>query len=331
MSAANTSGMSTQAFDETQHPREQTGKFATKAVSDAVGGLDALAGPATDQPPSYARSADRPDPANWQYPWGAPRFDAITAYDDVAGTYTIGDDLHVRAPGNAPSHWIDTARPVLASLHRAGLTGEVRCQSEGDHYAGAREEWGLRTVLPGSKDAVYFRVNSSFGQTGISVRGDVERFLEAKDFADVDQDELDAAVEDVARAGALIDIWRQQVAASEATRGYAVSRPFYREARGEPGAAQLVIDTSGLTDVVVTFKGGAVAGAESFKAGKPQTGVDREQAMAAVGRAMGLAGGKRAGVPAKVEAMLAAAAETYCHPSVVSLLAARRRARGVTR
>lgn len=79
------------------------------------------------------------------------------------------------------------------------------------------------------------------------------------------------------------------------------------------------------------FEGGAVTEVESFKAGRPQVGVDREQVMAAVGRAMGLAGGKRAGVPAKVEAMLSAAAETGARPAVVSLLAARRRARGVAR
>lgn len=34
--------MSTQQFDDSQHPREQTGKFATKPVSDAAGGMDAL-------------------------------------------------------------------------------------------------------------------------------------------------------------------------------------------------------------------------------------------------------------------------------------------------
>lgn len=34
--------MSTQAFDETQHPREPGGKFETKPVSEAPGGLDAL-------------------------------------------------------------------------------------------------------------------------------------------------------------------------------------------------------------------------------------------------------------------------------------------------
>lgn len=34
--------MSTQAHDEALHPRETTGKFATKPTSDAAGGLDAL-------------------------------------------------------------------------------------------------------------------------------------------------------------------------------------------------------------------------------------------------------------------------------------------------
>lgn len=38
--------MSTQSFDESLHPREQTGKFATKDVADAAGGLDALDSPA---------------------------------------------------------------------------------------------------------------------------------------------------------------------------------------------------------------------------------------------------------------------------------------------
>lgn len=38
--------MNTQQHDESLHPREQTGRFATKAVTDAPGGLDALAAPA---------------------------------------------------------------------------------------------------------------------------------------------------------------------------------------------------------------------------------------------------------------------------------------------
>lgn len=44
---ANTSGMSTQTFDEAQHPRETGGQFATKAVGEATGGMDALAPDAT--------------------------------------------------------------------------------------------------------------------------------------------------------------------------------------------------------------------------------------------------------------------------------------------
>lgn len=39
---ANTRGMSTQTFDESQHPRETGGKFAAKPVSEVPGGLDAL-------------------------------------------------------------------------------------------------------------------------------------------------------------------------------------------------------------------------------------------------------------------------------------------------
>lgn len=230
--------MSTQAFDETRHPRETTGKFASKAVDGAACGLDAFAA-AADQPPSFPRSADRPDAENWQSPWGVARFDAITAYDDAAGTYTIGDDLHVRAPANAPSYWIDTARPVLASLHRAGLTGGVRCQSAGNHYAGAREEWEFRTS-PQAGDKVHVRVMDTLDRKSVTITGAINRFVEAKDHRPLEQSELDAAFEDVVRAGAVIDTWRQQVAASEATRGYAVSRPFYPEVRGEPGSSQLV-------------------------------------------------------------------------------------------
>lgn len=40
--AANTNGMSTQPHDEAAHPRETSGKFTTKPVTEAMGGLDAF-------------------------------------------------------------------------------------------------------------------------------------------------------------------------------------------------------------------------------------------------------------------------------------------------
>lgn len=45
---ANTRVMTTSQHDESLHPREATGKFATKPVTEASGGMDALAAPSPD-------------------------------------------------------------------------------------------------------------------------------------------------------------------------------------------------------------------------------------------------------------------------------------------
>jgi len=53
--------------------------------------------------------------------------------------------------------------------------------------------------------------------------------------------------------------------------------------------------------------------------------------LANLGRRMGLPGGRRAGVPDQVEAMLCAAAATGTHPDVAWLKANQARARAVER
>lgn len=295
------------------------GQFATgtRAEPDV-----ALAAPAT--PASYARSADRPDADTWHHPGWVPRGDAITAYDDTVGTYTIGDTLHVHAPFADDSYWVDYARPVLASLRRAGLSGTTSCYETGGHDARYDQEWQLQAPLLPDRGEVYFRVGKGVGRTFVSVRGKVDRYVESTGtLAELDQDELDSAVEDVVRAEALVDGWEKQLRRSGALRAYAVNRPSLSEDRDRPGVTEMRIRTSGMTDVVASIEGGKVTGVRQVKAGTHQPEIDREQAMATVGRAMGLTGGKRAGVPGKVEAMLAAAADTDSHPAVVKLLAAR--------
>ncbi|WP_265523619.1 hypothetical protein [Oerskovia flava] len=42
--------MDTRTFDETVHPRESTGRFATKGTTEAEGGLNALRGDGDDRP-----------------------------------------------------------------------------------------------------------------------------------------------------------------------------------------------------------------------------------------------------------------------------------------
>ena len=64
-------------------------------------------------PPAQLTSSDGIE--GYQHPRHVARFDAITAFNDDDGTYTIGDDLNAQATGMLSSRWIDSAGPLLAA------------------------------------------------------------------------------------------------------------------------------------------------------------------------------------------------------------------------
>jgi hypothetical protein len=87
-------------------------------------------------------------PADHHFPRYVARVDALTAFDDDDGTYTIGDDLHVDFSGLAASdRWIGPARTVLAQLHRAGFVGQAQAHCS-DYLAGGTDNWVLRLTTP---------------------------------------------------------------------------------------------------------------------------------------------------------------------------------------
>lgn len=89
--------MSTQRFDETEHPREETGKFATKPVSEVAGGMDAFA--AVEHEPEPEDEAPAEDTRDWgsldhikrgsRTPWG-PAQTVVTVAPGIVQLDTAG-------------------------------------------------------------------------------------------------------------------------------------------------------------------------------------------------------------------------------------------------
>ena len=277
-------------------------------------------------PSPYPRSADRPDAGTWQYPVSVPRFDALTAYDDVAGTYTIGDDLHVRAPSGAPTYWIGTVRPLLAQLHRAGRTGNATA-----HGAGFRDDgWHLELVtLSGRTLSVDVRSDPS--HQGIHFVGQTSAGAGTYDGTLIPQDAVDAAALRVVTADALIATWRTQVVAAVGGKAWRTGLAFVPHSPN-PTPTLTVRPQVGQVDTHVTFgPDGQVATIRESKGSDWDLGTPREFALANLGRRIGLTGGRRAGVPARVESMLTATAATNTHPDVAWLKANQARAQATDR
>jgi len=295
------------------------GQFAATARTEAAVDLEAPG------PLSYPRSCDRPDSDTWQYPAGVARFDALTAYDDQAGTYTIGDDLHIKAPPGANTYWIGAARSPLAQMHRAGLTGHAAA-----YGTGWRDEEGWRLDLStpsGQHLAVETRSDHSY--QAILFSGQLSAVAESRDYTPISQDTVDAAALRVVTAGALIHGWRTQVEAAvgdQAWKSRVVFVPSFQAPDGPP--AMTIRPQVGQVDTHVTFGPvGEVATIRESRGLDRDLGTPRELALANLGRRIGLPGGRRAGVPAQVEAMLTVTGATDTHPDVIWLKANQARAR----
>lgn len=319
--------MSTAAASRARQPKGVPvgGQFSTGAHPENATSLTA----AQPEPTSYPRSADRPDADTWQFPGSVPRFDALTAYDDEAGTYTIGDDLHIEALSRHDRGWIDSARRELASLHRAGLTGDATAELP---LFDAPDNWRLKVTTPSGSD-LYIYVEGDGERTSISVVGAIHGGVSASEYKTTDQDALDVVVRRVVEAGALVDGWKQQVGGAlgeEAWRGRHCHLAHYTPMEGP--MSMTIRPSVGRVDTVASFNDGQLVDlSERVDGGARAASTDREQILADLGRRLEIKGGRRAGVPAKVEEMLAAAADTAHHPDVLWVDANQARARAVER
>jgi hypothetical protein len=148
----------------------------------------------------------------------------------------------------------------------------------------------------------------------------------------VDQDALDVVVRRVVEAGALVDGWKQQIGASpgeEAWRGRNSPLDYYTTMEGP--LSMTIRPSVGRVDTVASFNDGQLVNLAERVDGNRTASTDREQILANLGRRLNIRGGRLAGVPAKVEAMLAAAADTAHHPDVLWGDANQARARAVER
>ena len=280
-------------------------------------------------PLSYPRSSDRPDPGVWQHPPGVARFDALTAYDDGNGEYTIGDDLHITAPFGARSHWIDTARYPLTQLHRAGLTGHGVASGTGFRD----DRWHLDLVTPSGR-TLHIEVEGDGRYQGIYFTGPPTVGAASHDGTPPGQDDLDAAALRTVTDGALVDGWRTQVEAAVGPDKAWKSRAAFvmRPRTGDSPPTLTIRPQVGQVDTHVTFApDGQIATIRESKGFTRDLGTPRELALANLGRRIGLAGGRRAGVPAQVEQMLTATGAVNDHPDVTWLKTNQARARAIPR
>ena len=311
---------------EAQHPRvgagtKDGGQFTATARPEA----DVTLSP-PDAP--IPRSADRPDADTWQHPQSAARAAAITAYDDEAGWATIGDELTVRYPASHRSAWVDRAREQLAGLRAAGLTGEMTTHPRTDPYGyyGSPESWDGEMVLPSGAKLLVFGGPSDFDRRRQWVKvagpsGNGWYAEAAQESGRLDQAEVDHAVEEAVRAHALLDGWRRQVAHAGVPSWHAL-------ARVENGRSTLRIEPLGPTmpDMLVRFEGEQILEIAVQRRGERPVPVPNEtDALVQLGRRIGLLGGRKAGVPARLRSMLQAAARTDEHPDVIWLMANRSR------
>ena len=311
---------------EAQHPRAEAGttaggQFTVKARTEADVTL-----PPPDAP--ILRSADRPDPETWQHPRSAPRTEAITAYDDEAGWATIGDELTVRYPASRGARWIDHARAQFAALRAAGLVGQIVAAPRTEPYGiyDSPRSWSGEMVLPSETRLIVYGGPADLDQRRQSVKvagpsGNGWYVEAGADFGELDQGEVDRAVEEAVRAHALLDRWRRQVVQAGVPSWHAF-------ARVEDGRSTLRIEPRGpsVPDMLVRFEREQVVEIAVQRRGERPVPVPNEtDALVQMGRRIGLLGGRKAGVPDRLRSMLEAAACTDEHPDVVWLLANRAR------
>jgi len=278
-------------------------------------------------PPRLTSSDGVPD---YQFPRNALRRDALTAFDDDGGTYTIGDDLHVRAGGLLSHWWVDSARRMLAQLHRAGFAGQAKAYSEDGHW-GREDEWVLRVELPsGAFLTAEVRTEASGNDNlGISCRGHLAGVPSGGDYSGVDQEALDASVRRVLELHAIESTWESSVRAASA-KPFDVGSILVRET--DDGGMYLALEPYAgrafstlafvdaqhqVTRVVEVFRGDHAAHwAAITDTGASDPG-QTSKAMANLGRRIGL--GRGALVANQVHELLAGALDTASAPDLVWL------------
>lgn len=263
------------------------------------------------------RSSDRPNADTWQHPRGVPRFDAITAYDDEASTATIGDDLHVHYFWNMSSHWIDIARPILAQLHRAGVSGHLETYASSDS-SGQPDlgEWRSAVHLP-SGAKVYVGVSQHYRQ---------EKFMHVNDpgiaaatapeYGDFGQADVDALVEQSVRASAMQRSW------GSASRAVSGPRRGWQSGHVLSVSAERSVLRIGAknTSFLARYEGQQLVSLTEERDSETDP-------YAQLARIMNITGGKRGGAHDKVRQALEVAGRTDEHEDVAFIMAGRERAR----
>jgi hypothetical protein len=268
---------------------------------------------------------------DYRFPHYAERRDALTAFDDEAGTYTIGEDLHLRTRGMLGRYWVDSARPILAQLHRAGFAGDGEVYSTGG-WPGDDSDWVLRVQVP-SGALLTAEARTAMGSaSNVGVLCGWHRSGSEPDPASpwaVDQGALDAAVRHVLELNAIESRWTA-IARSSSSKPYNVGSVSVHDLAGaakylslEPHAGRafstlVTVDAAGdVQDVVEIGRydrdatWAVISGAHASAPGESR------KAMANLGRRLGL--GRGADVPDRVEQMLGSALHTASAPDLLWL------------
>ena len=279
-------------------------------------------------PPPRLTSSD--GVADYQFPRDIERRDALTAFDDDEGTYTIGDDLQVRTTGVLTHWWVDSARPMLARLHRAGFAGNGEAYS-GSGHPGDEGNWVLRVAVPSGALLTAECRESLAGDVNVGVLCGWHRAgaPPAGQYKGVDQRALDASVRRVLELHAIESTWVPSVRAVSA-KPFDVGSILARETDDggmyltiEPRAGRAVtalafVDAQRKVTRVVEVPRddhaahlAAITGAVQGSPGQTST------AMANLGRRLGL--GRGALVVDQVHGLLAGALDTASAPDLVWL------------
>ncbi len=282
------------------------GQFATTTRSEAPVALN-------PGPGSYSRSGDQPHTTTWQWPTRVHRFDALTAYDDDAGTYTIGDDLHLTG---GSSRWMDHAREPLAGLHRAGLTGpatvfvnpiHTECWNV-DATTGAGTRWSFDIDHPDDRLIITVRLPGGSERTVVFEGGTVN------------QPVLDDTVERAVREAAFAAQWRHAVTEQHGGRSTMHGRAFVPHRHlADPRALTLVLTPPGPAEHEVVVRDGVVV---EHVVRHPTKGTQRHtgaEGLPGLATQLGIHGGQRAGAPELVHRILLSAADVDDHPDLVWL------------
>ncbi|MBB5474662.1 hypothetical protein HF998_02145 [Cellulomonas hominis] len=273
----------------------------------------------------FPRSADRDNRRTWQHPDGVARAAAITSYDDEAGWAVIGEGLRVTYPRPVHPGWIDTARPVLAQLHVAGLHGAAVAHTSGMPVHTQRDTWTLDVDLPSGR-VLHVR-GSNEPDRWVTFVGPGERahahVAAPRTFAGLDQGATEAALDAMLRLHDVHEAWREL--APQSGVDWRSSRPAVSL---DEGAVLLRIDAAANSgpDTLVTIDdtGARITAVGQSGAFEPVEH-DRDQ-LARFASRIGIRGGRRAGAGERARVLLErAAAAASDGPALTAVRGHRRR------